>query len=53
MKLVLDTNVLIAAFIARGVCADLLEHCVLSHTIVASDDIFAELRTHLVGKFKS
>ena len=52
MKLVLDTNVLIAALIARGVCADLLGHCVLSHTIVASDFILDELRTHLVGKFK-
>jgi putative PIN family toxin of toxin-antitoxin system len=52
MKLVLDTNVLIAALIARGVCADLLEHCVLSHTIVASDFILKELRAHLLGKFK-
>ncbi len=52
MKLVLDTNVLIAALIARGVCADLLEHCVLSHTIVASDFILNELRGHLLGKFK-
>ena len=51
MKLVLDTNVLIAALIARGVCADLLAHCVLSHTIVASDFILNELRGHLVGKF--
>jgi putative PIN family toxin of toxin-antitoxin system len=52
MKLVLDTNVLIAAFITRGVCADLLEHCVLSHTIVASDFILDELQGHLVRKFK-
>ena len=52
MRLVLDTNVLIAALIARGVCADLLEHCVLFHTIVASDFILNELRGHLVGKFK-
>ncbi len=52
MKLVLDTNVLIAALITRGVCADLLEHCVLSHTIVASDFILHELRGHLMGKFK-
>ena len=51
MKLVLDTNVLIAALIARGVCADLLEHCVLRHTIVSSDVILTELRNHLVGKF--
>ena len=52
MKLVLDTNVLIAALIVRGVCADLLEHCVLSHTIVASEFIIDELRRHLAGKFK-
>jgi len=52
MKVVLDTNVLIAALIARGVCADLLEHCVMSHTIVVSDFILNELRRHLVGKFK-
>jgi len=35
VKLVLDTNVLIAALIAaliaRGICAELLEHCVLTH----------------------
>lgn len=52
MKLVLDTNVLIAALIARSACADLLEHCVLSHTIVSSNFIFQELRRHFVGKFK-
>jgi putative PIN family toxin of toxin-antitoxin system len=52
MNLVLDTNVLIAALVARGLCADLLEHCVLSHTIVASQFILDELRRHLVGKFK-
>ena len=52
MRLALDTNVLISALIARGICTDLLEHCVLSHTIVASDFIFNELRDHLVDKFK-
>jgi uncharacterized protein len=51
VRLVLDTNVLLAALIARGVCSDLLEHCVLTHTMVASDFIFKELRLHLVGKF--
>ena len=52
MRLVLDTNVLIAALIARGVCADLLEHCALNHSLVTSDFILHELREHLVGKFK-
>src|SRR5438876_2119229 len=52
MRVVLDTNVLIAAFVARGVCADLLEHCVLNHTVVLSAFILAEFQEHLVGKFK-
>jgi uncharacterized protein len=52
MRLVLDTNVLIAALITRGVCADLLEHCVLRHTIISSEVILSELRKHLAGKFK-
>jgi putative PIN family toxin of toxin-antitoxin system len=52
MRVVLDTNVLIAAFIARGVCADLLEHCVLHHAIISSSFILDELRRHLTGKFK-
>jgi putative PIN family toxin of toxin-antitoxin system len=52
MRVVLDTNVLIAALIARGVCADLFEHCVLHHDIVSSDHILGELQRHLVGKFK-
>lgn len=52
MRIVLDTNVLISALIARGVCADLLEHCAMSHVLVTSDFIMGELREHLVGKFK-
>jgi putative PIN family toxin of toxin-antitoxin system len=52
MRVVLDTNVLIAALIARGVCADLLEHCVLHHDIVSSQHILDELQRHLLGKFK-
>ncbi len=52
MRVVLDTNVLIAALIARGVCADLLEHCVLHHELISSEHIFMELEKHLLGKFK-
>jgi putative PIN family toxin of toxin-antitoxin system len=43
---------LIAALIAHGVCADLVEHCVLRHNAISSDGILAELHEHLVGKFK-
>lgn len=52
MKVLLDTNVLIAALIARGVCADLLEHCVLNHTLVTSEALLGELREKLLSKFK-
>ena len=51
MRIVLDTNVLIAAFIARGVCHQLLEHCVNHHELVTSEFILAELREKLVDKF--
>jgi len=52
MRIVLDTNVLIAALIADGVCARLLEHCTERHEIVLSDFILAETRRHLAEKFR-
>ena len=51
MKIVLDTNVLIAALISRGVCHELLEHCVLRHTLVTSDFILGETQEKLIEKF--
>jgi len=51
VKIVLDTNVLIAALIARGVCHELLEHCVLRHTLLTSDFILEETREKLIEKF--
>ncbi len=52
MRIVFDTNVLLAAFIARGVCHVLFEHCIRQHELVTSDFIIAELREKLTGKFK-
>lgn len=52
MRLVIDTNVLIAAFIARGASQQLLEHCVRHHTVVVSSLILDELREKLIVKFK-
>ena len=49
MRLVLDANVLIAAFVARGVCADLLEHQSRARAgHVAA--ILQEVRRNLVGE---
>jgi putative PIN family toxin of toxin-antitoxin system len=52
VNLVLDTNVLVAALVARGVCGDLLEHCVRSHTVVSSSTLLDELREVLTRKFR-
>ncbi len=52
MRIVFDTNVLIAAFISRGVCAELFEHCVRRHKIIASKFIFTEFSDRLTTKFK-
>ena len=53
MRLVLDANVLIAAFVARGVCAELLEHSVRVHEPVTSAAILEEVRRNLVAKIKA
>jgi putative PIN family toxin of toxin-antitoxin system len=52
MRLVLDANVLIAAFVARGFSAELLEYCVREHELVTSDAILEEVRRNLVAKIK-
>jgi putative PIN family toxin of toxin-antitoxin system len=52
MKLVLDTNVLVAAFIAHGNCSELLEHCAVHHEIILSRGILDELQDVLNRKFK-
>ena len=51
MRLILDTNVLIAALVARGACSDLLEHCVRQHVVISSPPLLNELRDVLERKF--
>lgn len=50
MRILLDTNVLIAAFIARGTCSELLEHCARNHTLISSRALLRELEDKLGGK---
>jgi uncharacterized protein len=52
VRLVLDTNVLVAALIARGTCAELLEHCVRNHVIVSSQVLLDALMDVLVRKLR-
>jgi putative PIN family toxin of toxin-antitoxin system len=51
MRIVLDTNVLVAAFIAHGSCSELLEYCIVHHEVILSPFILEELRDVLTRKF--
>ena len=51
MKVIFDTNVLIASLIAHGACSDLLEYCARFHDLVTSEYILQELKKHLLKKF--
>lgn len=51
MRLVLDTNVLVAAFIAHGACHEVLEHCALHHDIVLSESLLDEFQSVLTREF--
>ncbi len=52
MKIVLDANVIIAAFAARGLCESIMEVCLSEHEIVLSDDLFDEILRNLRLKIK-
>jgi len=43
MRVVLDTNVLVAAFVARGVCSDVFERVIEGHELVLSIHALNEL----------
>lgn len=50
MLVFFDTNVLVSAFLARGLCADLLRLVLTEHTLVTSEVVLAELRDVLSRK---
>jgi putative PIN family toxin of toxin-antitoxin system len=52
MKIVLDANVIIAAFAARGLCESIMEVCLSEHDITLSDDLFDEILRNLRNKIK-
>lgn len=52
MRIVLDTNVIVAAFASRGLCAEVFEVCITGHTLVTSDFILDEIRSSLLKKLK-
>lgn len=52
MKVLLDTNVLIAAFLTHGPSNEVFEHCLSEHTTFTSNWILSELEEKLSGKFR-
>ena len=52
MKIVLDANVIIAAFATRGLCESIMEVCLSEHEIVLSDDLFDEILRNLRLKIR-
>lgn len=50
MRVVLDTNVIIAAFATKGLCSDIFEVCLLDHSIIISEYILSEVKEKLIDK---
>ena len=53
MKILLDTNVLLSAFITGGRCAELIEDAVHAHELYYTEFIAEEMRGKLRKKFKT
>ena len=52
MKVYFDTNVVLAAFATRGLCADLFAHVLLEHELLVGETVIRELRRKLRIKLK-
>ncbi|NCO83685.1 MAG: putative toxin-antitoxin system toxin component, PIN family [Nitrospirae bacterium CG_4_10_14_3_um_filter_44_29] len=52
MRVVLDSNVIIAAFASRGLCSEVFEVCLSGHSIVTSEHILSEVKTNLIKKIR-
>lgn len=51
MKIFLDTNVLVSAFTARGLCADLFRYLLAEHDVMTGEVNLVELRRVLTKHF--
>ena len=52
-RICLDSNVLVAAFVARGLCADLLKLVVSEYDLVIPEVVAGEVRRVLTTKLKA
>lgn len=53
MRLVLDTNVLVAALTSRGMCAQLFEHVLSHHQFGVDSNLIGEVQRVLRDKFRA
>lgn len=53
MRIYFDTNVLVSAYVSRGICADLLRHVLADHDLVTGEVNLVELRRILRDRFKA
>lgn len=51
MRLVLDTNILVAAIAADGLCRDLVRRRVVDHALITSEYLLAEFLEVMARKF--
>ena len=52
MKVFLDTNVLVSAFAARGICEDVLRIVLAEHQLVVAESVLTELERVLTQKLR-
>jgi putative PIN family toxin of toxin-antitoxin system len=52
VKVFLDTNVLVAAFATRGLCADVVRSVLAEHELVVSNTVLEELTRTLIEKIR-
>lgn len=52
MRVFVDTNVLVSAFTARGLCADLFQAILADHVPVVSETVLDEFEAVLQSKFR-
>lgn len=53
MRIFLDTNVLVSAYAARGICTDLVRHILAEHELLTGEVNLEELRRVLRDRFRA
>lgn len=52
MRIVLDANMIVAAFAARGLCESVMEVCLSEHEMVLSEELLDEILESLLRQIK-